>query len=124
MTKMDDLKAIDRDRVFLTDREACAFLDGYNIPLSYRTLAQWRVEGYGPSYHKFGRLVRYTPTDLLDWALAQRREIILKAIDGMAERAAARAAGQMDLPLAGEVDDQGDGTRIKLTGAVGGFQND
>ena len=37
------------------------------------TLQQWRWLGYGPTYLKIGRNVRYDPDELKAWAHAQRR---------------------------------------------------
>jgi predicted DNA-binding transcriptional regulator AlpA len=31
------------------------------------TLRYWRGEGKGPRYRKVGQLVRYAPSDVLDW---------------------------------------------------------
>jgi hypothetical protein len=56
------------DAVFLTAREAAGFLR-----LSEITLGRWRLEGYGPPHHKFGRRVVYSRRDLIEWAHSQRR---------------------------------------------------
>ncbi|KEP70531.1 hypothetical protein DL1_15590 [Thioclava dalianensis] len=40
---------------------------------SVRTLQKWRVNGFGPSFYKPGRSVRYRRRDLRDWAEARRR---------------------------------------------------
>jgi len=49
-------------RYFIND-EAAAFLG-----LSPRTLEKWRVIGGGPRFHKFGRRVMYSRSDLEAWA--------------------------------------------------------
>lgn len=36
--------------------------------LSPRTLERFRLEGRGPAYHKFGRVVRYSRSALQEWA--------------------------------------------------------
>ena len=46
-------------RRFLDTSEAAAF-----IGLSPCTLEAWRVRGGGPSYHKFGKAIRYSVADL------------------------------------------------------------
>jgi excisionase family DNA binding protein len=51
---------------YLTNGEAAAFLR-----LSPRTLEKLRVEGGGPRFRKFGRLVRYAIDDLETWANAR-----------------------------------------------------
>jgi hypothetical protein len=38
------------------------------------TLANWRVQGKGPAYHKFGRAIVYLREDLEDWKREQRHE--------------------------------------------------
>jgi hypothetical protein len=38
-----------------------------------KTLANWRVEGKGPPFYKFGAAVRYNLEEVYDWAAAQRR---------------------------------------------------
>ena len=47
---------------FLTSREAAAMLG-----LGVRTLNHYRCNGEGPAYYKFGRLVRYRMSDLMEW---------------------------------------------------------
>lgn len=36
-----------------------------------RTLSEWRIRGYGPSYLRVGRTVRYRPEAVDSWLLAQ-----------------------------------------------------
>jgi len=57
---------------FMDTKEAAKFLGG----LSHRTLERWRVEGRGPSFHRFGYgsgRVMYLRSDLEEWAKAGRR---------------------------------------------------
>lgn len=51
---------------FLTQAEAAEELN-----LSERTLERWRIEGKGPRFHRFGRLVRYGRRDLKRYVLAR-----------------------------------------------------
>ena len=44
------------------------------LGLSPRTLERFRLEGRGPSYHKFGRVVRYSRSALEEWAASQLRQ--------------------------------------------------
>jgi hypothetical protein len=37
-------------------------------------LGRWRIEGKGPTFHRFGRRVVYGRQDLGTWAEAQRRQ--------------------------------------------------
>ena len=46
------------------EQAAAAYLGGALTPLSTRTMQRWRFEGFGPSYIKLGRLVRYRQSDL------------------------------------------------------------
>ncbi|MDP3949505.1 AlpA family transcriptional regulator [Microbacterium sp.] len=39
-----------------------------------RTLSEWRIRGYGPSYLRVGRTVRYRPEAVDSWLLAQERK--------------------------------------------------
>jgi predicted DNA-binding transcriptional regulator AlpA len=40
---------------------------------SVRTLQKWRVNGFGPSYFKIGRSVRYRRDELTAWIESRRR---------------------------------------------------
>jgi hypothetical protein len=62
------LQSAGTNPVFLTTSEAGAFLR-----ISPVTLGRWRIEGYGPPYRKFGRLVLYARDDLIVWANQQTR---------------------------------------------------
>lgn len=44
---------------FYTPQQTAALLQ-----TTVQTLAKWRCAGDGPRFHKFGRLVRYAPSDL------------------------------------------------------------
>ena len=39
---------------------------------SVRTLQKWRVTGFGPSYFKIGRSVRYRRQELTEWVESRR----------------------------------------------------
>lgn len=41
------------------------------LGVSARTLQGWRHKGGGPPFFKLGRLVRYDPDDLAEWAAAR-----------------------------------------------------
>lgn len=51
-----------------TEQQAAEFL-GTKI----RTLQEWRRRGFGPTFRKIGRLVRYSPTTVQTWAADQER---------------------------------------------------
>jgi len=55
---------------YLTCEEAAAFLR-----LSPRTLEKHRSVGGGPRFRKFGRVIRYTLSDLVAWAEARSFEM-------------------------------------------------
>src|SRR5262245_28277445 len=59
--------SIDRE-AFAHQRSVAEFLG-----LSQRTMERLRLEGRGPTFHKFGRRVLYRWHDVLTWADAQRR---------------------------------------------------
>lgn len=44
--------------------------------ISERTLANWRSQGKGPAYYKFGGAVKYLRAELDEWVLSQRRRTI------------------------------------------------
>lgn len=52
--------------LFLTTKQV-SDITGMKVP----TLKQWRADGEGPLWRKFGRSVRYPYRDLLKWAEAQ-----------------------------------------------------
>ena len=53
---------------FLTTFQAAEFLG-----LKAKTLANWRVSGQGPEFHRMGSAVRYHPNDLNAWAERGKR---------------------------------------------------
>ncbi|WIY27583.1 helix-turn-helix domain-containing protein [Parasedimentitalea psychrophila] len=65
-----------------TNQAALDYLDGFIdetraadfLCQSVRTLQKWRVTGFGPSFYKPGRSVRYRRRDLRDWAESRRRK--------------------------------------------------
>lgn len=42
------------------------------LALSEVTLAQWRMHGKGPAFHRFGRQIRYKVGDLIAYMAARR----------------------------------------------------
>jgi hypothetical protein len=48
--------------------EAAAFLTSAGFPTAKATLAKLRCVGSGPTFHRFGRLIIYMPSDLYLWA--------------------------------------------------------
>lgn len=55
---------------FLTTSGAATFLSKERgFPIATATLRKLRCVGGGPSFHRFGRRVVYSRTDLLNWAL-------------------------------------------------------
>lgn len=59
---------------FLSCEAAASILN-----MSPRTLERFRLEGRGPAYCKFGRLVRYPRAALVEWAMQQQRNSTAKA---------------------------------------------
>jgi excisionase family DNA binding protein len=55
--------------IFLSPNQAADHLQ-----VSKVTLARWRIEGHGPPFAKFGRVVRYDRAELLAWARSQTRQ--------------------------------------------------
>lgn len=41
---------------------------------SIRTIQKWRVTGFGPSFYKSGRSIRYRRRELMIWANTRRRQ--------------------------------------------------
>lgn len=64
---------MEKKELFTTD-QAAKYLGGTSVPLSVRTLEAWRVQGYGPTYVKLGKLVRYKQSSLDDWVESQARQ--------------------------------------------------
>ncbi|WP_029084331.1 AlpA family transcriptional regulator [Bradyrhizobium sp. th.b2] len=52
---------------YIDDRAAAKYLN-----VSTSTLAKWRMRKFGPRYHRFGVLVRYTLADLDAYAEQSR----------------------------------------------------
>lgn len=54
-----------------------AFLDEVAVAdmlcQSVRTIQKWRVTGYGPTFYKLGRSVRYRQYEVLSWAEVRRK---------------------------------------------------
>lgn len=51
----------------MDEREAAAYLN-----LSVPTLQTWRCRGGGPSFHRLGRLIKYSLADLDEWKASRR----------------------------------------------------
>jgi len=49
---------------FYDEKLAGEYLGGKHSPIPVRTLQRWRVEGFGPVFHKLGKAVRYSQSDL------------------------------------------------------------
>jgi hypothetical protein len=56
---------------FLTETEACAYLETLGVPIAARTLTNKRWAGTGPAFVKALRKVRYRRVDLDAWAAEQ-----------------------------------------------------
>lgn len=61
------IRAKDQPLSEMNEKEAARYLG-----ISANTLRGWRVRKTGPAYHKSGRAVRYSRTDLDDWNRANR----------------------------------------------------
>jgi len=57
----------------LRTREAAAFLTAHGYKTAPATLDKFASVGGGPEYETYGRLRRYTPAVLLDWARSRCR---------------------------------------------------
>ena len=69
MKKSDNEREAQSPRtVHLTEVEVAKLLN-----ISRRTLQGWRLRGEGPSFEKFGRLVRYNRSVLDAWIGGQQR---------------------------------------------------
>jgi predicted DNA-binding transcriptional regulator AlpA len=65
VTMTNATQAVDQEKLLL-DEEAATFL-----AVSTRTLARWRVVGFGPKFIRISsRAVRYRKRDLIAWAEA------------------------------------------------------
>jgi hypothetical protein len=56
------------NNTFLTAKDAAELLN-----VSLISLGRWRIEGSGPPFCKFGRVVRYERSTRLDWARSRAR---------------------------------------------------
>jgi hypothetical protein len=56
---------------YLTEAEAAAVSTEEGVPVSPRTLANWRWAGGGPQFVKVMRRVRYRRCDVIAWAQSQ-----------------------------------------------------
>lgn len=56
---------------YLTEAEAAAVANAEGVPVSPRTLANWRWAGNGPPFVKVLRRVRYRRADVIAWAQSQ-----------------------------------------------------
>ena len=65
----------------LTSAEVASLLVEKGIPITQRTLDNWRYEGKGPVFVKVLKLVRYRRADVLAWAEAQISEPYQKTSD-------------------------------------------
>ncbi|MEP1520173.1 helix-turn-helix domain-containing protein [Ascidiaceihabitans sp.] len=52
---------------FIAEEKAADFLCQ-----SVRTIQKWRVTGFGPSFFKSGRSIRYRRRELMEWAETRR----------------------------------------------------
>ena len=56
---------------YLRAPAAAAFLQAKYHVGAVHTLGKWRWQGVGPRFHKFRRVVLYSPVDLIAWAEAE-----------------------------------------------------
>jgi hypothetical protein len=59
---------------YLTEEETAAVCNQEGVPVSARTLANWRWAGKGPVFVKVLRRVRYRREDVVSWARLQISE--------------------------------------------------
>ena len=60
----------------LLDTKAAAPLAGAD----YKTLQNWRVQGFGPAFIKVGRKVMYDPADIAAWKASRRVQSTSEAL--------------------------------------------
>lgn len=53
---------------YLSRKEASSFLAGLGLFIAPSTLAKYATIGGGPKFRRFGRQVKYLPSDLIAWA--------------------------------------------------------
>jgi hypothetical protein len=57
---------------FLRRSAAAEYLtETHGLPTAKQTLARWAVEGVGPEFQKWGRVVLYPVRRLDDWAMSR-----------------------------------------------------
>ena len=71
----DNSKDLSDDEIFMTVKEAAAFLQ-----LKPCTLDLYRCEGRGPEYRKHGARVYYTKAALIEWSKNHRYQSTSKRI--------------------------------------------
>mgnify|MGYP001203675018 CR=1 FL=1 len=75
-SKLPPLKA-DQNAPAMLKQDAVGFLTTSQaaeiLGLSAKTLANWRVSGKGPEFHRLGGAVRYHPNDLNAWVERGKR---------------------------------------------------
>lgn len=54
--------------VYLSRKEASTFLSALGLFIAPSTLAKYATVGGGPEFRRFGRQVKYLPSDLVAWA--------------------------------------------------------
>ena len=65
-----------------SNQPATDYLDGFIdetnaadfLCQSVRTIQKWRVTGFGPSFFKSGRSIRYRRRELMEWSETRRRQ--------------------------------------------------
>ena len=60
---------LEAKRPTLTEAEAAAFLN-----CKRPTLTAWRRKQVGPAFYQIGRLIRYSPQDLVEYLGSRRRD--------------------------------------------------
>ena len=56
------------NNVYLSRKEASKFLASLGLFIAPSTLAKYATVGGGPEFRRFGRQVKYLPSDLIAWA--------------------------------------------------------
>lgn len=54
--------------IYLSRKEASKFLASVGLSIAPSTLAKYATIGGGPKFRRFGRQVKYLPSDLIAWA--------------------------------------------------------
>ena len=92
---MQDPTGTNVDEVPVDTNKLSELLTQYGAPVAAATLTKLRCIGGGPEYIKFGRKVRYLPSQARDWAA--RRKSLHKSTSEHIGRASAPGA-EVDLP--------------------------